>query len=50
MKPLSDSNPLQSLFAGITEQTFLAELGMADPGVIDYLSTMLLRFVHHVFA
>lgn len=46
MKPLSDSSPLQSLFAGITEHTFLSELGMADPGVIDYLSTMLLRFVH----
>ena len=38
---------LGSLFAGITEQTFQAELGIADPPLIDYLSGLLLRFIRY---
>ena len=34
------------MFAGITEQTFMETLGMADPRLIDYLSVLLSRFVH----
>src|SRR5262249_20438867 len=39
-------HPLRKLFAGLTEQTFLSTLGMADPQLIDYLSLLLSRFVH----
>ena len=39
-------HPLRRLFAGLTEQTFLATLGMADPQLIDYLSLLLSRFIH----
>lgn len=36
---------LHRFFAGITEQTFQGELGVADPPLIDYLSNLLMRFV-----
>src|ERR1700687_839013 len=39
-------HPLRRLFAGITEQTFMAALGLADPPLTDYLSEMLSRFIH----
>ena len=39
-------HPLRRLFAGITEQTFNASLGVADPPLTDYLSGLLSRFVH----
>jgi hypothetical protein len=39
-------HPLRRLFAGLTEQTFHTTLGMADPGLVDYLSLLLSRFVH----
>jgi hypothetical protein len=39
-------HPLRRHFAGLTEQTFLTTLGVADPELIDYLSLLLSRFVH----
>jgi hypothetical protein len=39
-------HPLRRLFAGLTEQTFMATLGVADPPLTDYLSILLSRFVH----
>ncbi len=39
-------HPLRRLFAGLTEQTFMANLGVADPQLVDYLSILLSRFVH----
>ena len=39
-------HPLRRLFAGLTEQTFNATLGVADPPLTDYLSALLSRFVH----
>lgn len=38
--------PLRDYFNGLTEQTFMADLGVADPPLIDYLSELLSRFVH----
>ncbi|QDT66109.1 hypothetical protein [Calycomorphotria hydatis] len=35
---------LRRMFAGVIEQTFQTELGVADPALTDYLSTLLLRF------
>src|SRR5437588_10389663 len=42
----SPDHPLRRLFAGLTEQTFMAALGVADPPLTDYLSVLLSRFVH----
>jgi hypothetical protein len=39
-------HPLRRLFAGLTEQTFMHTLGVADPRLTDYLSDMLSRFIH----
>lgn len=39
-------HPLRHYFTGLTEQTFMADLGVADPPLIEYLSTLLSRFVH----
>src|SRR5262245_1781906 len=39
-------HPLRRLFAGLTEQTFIETVGLADPGVTDYLSALLSRFIH----
>jgi hypothetical protein len=36
---------LRDFFAGLAENTFQTQLGVADPPLIDYLSEMLLRFV-----
>lgn len=41
------SNVLQRFFAGVTEQTFQTHLGVADPPLLDYLTTLLVRFVRH---
>src|SRR5436309_1538370 len=39
-------HPLRRLFAGLTEQTFITTLGVADPALTDYLSGLLSRFIH----
>lgn len=36
---------LERYFSGISEQVFEAELGVADPPLIDYISGLLLRFL-----
>lgn len=36
---------LQRFFSGLSEQVFEAELGVADPPLIDYISGLLLRFL-----
>ena len=42
----SDHHPLRRLFAGLTEHAFLTTLGVADPPLVDYVSSMLTRFLH----
>src|SRR5260370_24818694 len=42
----NQDHPLRRLFAGLTEQTFVAVLGIGDPRLVDYLSTLLSRFLH----
>lgn len=39
-------HPLKRYFTGVTEQTFMSDLGVADPQLIDYLSELLSRFIH----
>jgi len=46
VKTLPEDHPLRRLFAGLTEHSFQCSLGVADPGLIDYLSGLLSRFLH----
>jgi len=39
-------HPLRRLFAGLAEHAFFSHLGVTDPPLIDYLSSLLSRFVH----
>ena len=39
------SEVLERFFAGLTEYTFSARLGVADPQLVDYLSALLAHFV-----
>ncbi len=39
-------HPLRRYFTGLAEHTFVTDLGVADPPLIDYLSLLLSRFVH----
>src|SRR4051812_26520394 len=40
------NHPLRRLFAGLAENAFMETLGMGDPGLIDYVSLLLSRFIH----
>lgn len=44
--PLNGENSLERLFAALTEHTFQTDFGVADPPLIEYLSKLLLRFLH----
>ncbi|QDU62507.1 hypothetical protein Pan216_33740 [Planctomycetes bacterium Pan216] len=46
MKQVPESHPLRALFSGLTEQTFFCEMGVADTRLTDYLSQLLVRFIH----
>ncbi|MEM9702823.1 MAG: hypothetical protein AAF907_10325 [Planctomycetota bacterium] len=41
---LSGADALRRFFAGLVENTFQTELGLADPSLTDYLSDLLVRF------
>lgn len=41
----AESHPLHRLFRGLTEHAFQAELGIADPNLVDYMARLLVRFV-----
>ena len=38
--------PLYRFFSGLAEYTFETRLGVADPPLVDYIATLLARFVH----
>ena len=38
---------LRPLLAGLTEQTFQVDLGLADPPLIDYLTDLQMRFIRY---
>ena len=40
-----ESHPLHRLFRGLTESTFLSELGIGDPRLVGYVAGLLARFV-----
>jgi len=43
----SEPSLLRRYFAGLAEHTFLTELGLADPPLVDYLSDLLARFARY---
>jgi hypothetical protein len=44
-REFSESHPLDRLFRGLTESTFMAELGIGDPRLVGYVANLLARFV-----
>ncbi len=42
----SEDHPLRRTFAGLAEHAFFSRVGIADPVLTDYISTLLARFVH----
>ena len=40
-----ESHPLHRLFRGLTESTFMDELGIGDPSLVGYVSNLLADFV-----
>ncbi len=44
-RDLPETHPLHRLFRGLTESTFLAELGIGDPSLVGYVAGLLARFV-----
>lgn len=45
MKDETPNARIQQYFSGLAENTFLTELGIVDPPLVDYLSDLLVRFV-----
>ncbi len=41
-------HPLRRMFTGLTEHAFYTTLGVVDPPLVDYVSSLLSRFVHFV--
>ena len=39
------NSPIYRYFAGLAENTFQTQLGIADPSLVDYVSDLLIRFV-----
>jgi hypothetical protein len=46
MSPVPKSHPLRQLFTGLVEHTLYADVGLCDPEIADYLSELLVDFVH----
>ncbi|WP_422926510.1 hypothetical protein [Singulisphaera sp. PoT] len=44
-REIPDSHALHRLFRGITEYTFMNELGIGDPNLVGYVADLLVRFV-----
>lgn len=42
-----DGHPLRRMFAGLAEHAFFSHLGVADPPLTDYLTSLLTRFLHY---
>ncbi|MBX6314494.1 MAG: hypothetical protein IRY99_16510 [Isosphaeraceae bacterium] len=44
-REIPESHPLHRMFRGLTEATFLSELGIGDPKLVGYVAGLLARFV-----
>ncbi len=47
MRSNEPSSLLRRYFAGLAEHTFEVRLGVADPGLVDYLSELLTQFIRN---
>lgn len=43
----SDRQSIERFFAGLAESTFQSQLGVVDPPLVDYVSSLLIRFVRN---
>lgn len=46
MECIGPEHPLRRLFSGLVEQAFFSEVGVCDPALTDYVSELLVSFVH----
>ena len=46
MESVGDHHPLRRLFGGLVEQAFCCEVGMCEPALTDYVSELLVSFIH----
>jgi hypothetical protein len=46
VSPIPTNHPLRAWFAGLVEQSFQTNIGLADPSVLDYLVDLLADFLH----
>ena len=44
-REVPESHPLHRLFRGMTESTFMTELGIGDPRLVGYMANLLARFI-----
>lgn len=47
MNDFTPKTRIEQYFAGLTENTFLTELGVVDPPMVDYIADLLVRFVRN---
>ena len=46
MEAVGITHPLRRLFTGLVEQAFCCEVGMCEPALTDYVSELLVSFIH----
>lgn len=46
MSPIERGSRLHDLFGGLVEQVFMVDLGVCDPQVVEYLTSILMDFLH----
>jgi hypothetical protein len=46
MQPIADPTTLTRLFVGYTEHALIGELGMTDTRLVDYVASLLIKFLH----
>jgi len=46
MLPIRDDHPIRDLFSGLLENTFYSQVGLCEPKLTDYLSELMIEFMH----
>lgn len=46
MSNIGPEHPLRKYFAGLVEQAFITEMGIAEPALTEYLGDLLTEFIH----
>ena len=45
-REISQNHPLRLLFKGLAERNLIIKVGLADVRIVQYVSDLLIRFVH----